>query len=480
MGLLTVINVLNYTDRNVVFALFEPLKRDLILTDQELGWLGSAYVIVLSLAALPLGVIGDLRSRRAVIAVGVSLWSVFTSLGGAVRSFWQLFLCRAAVGVGEAGYAPAAQAIIASFYRGPRRAFAIAIYSLGMAFGGVLGIWLGGELAERYGWRATFVLMGVPGLVLAVLASRLREPERRSPPGFRATVRRWMGHPVAPGSPFLWATALGGIGAGTIAVFQAAESHYAVALLGALAAVLSAWVVWRVINVATHHAGEARGVAATAAGEFTHAAAIVSRTPTLVWMFVGGALVTFAVNGLIAWSPSFMHRVHGMSVADVGRTFGGLALASSVLGALTGGRLGDRLMLRFGGGRVVAAGAGFVLGGPVCAGLLLVHNLVFFAPLLIATFFFYTWYTGPISAVIFDVVPAAVRSSVLGGYILFSHIAGDALAPPLVGYLSDHVGLRSAMLILPAAGVLGGMVILGALRTVSRDMERARAVAPES
>ncbi|MGH7536520.1 MAG: spinster family MFS transporter, partial [Gemmatimonadales bacterium] len=81
----------------------------------------------------------------------------------------------------------------------------------------------------------------------------------------------------------------------------------------------------------------------------------------------------------------------------------------------------------------------------------------------------------PLVTVLIDVVPAAVRSSVLGAFVLFSHLAGDALAPPLVGYLSDQVGLRSAMLVLPGAGVVGGLVILVALRTVGRDMERVRA-----
>src|SRR2546427_803158 len=136
LGLLTLINLLNYTDRNVIFALFEHVKRELALSDQQLGWLGSAYVVVLSLAALPLGVIGDLRSRRAVIAFGVGLWSAFTALGAAVHRFWQLLVCRSLVGVGEAGYGPAAQALIAEFYQGRRRAFAIGVYSVGMAFGG--------------------------------------------------------------------------------------------------------------------------------------------------------------------------------------------------------------------------------------------------------------------------------------------------------------------------------------------------------
>src|SRR2546427_11425443 len=97
------------------------------LSDQQLGWLGSAYVIVLSLAALPLGVIGDLRSRRAVIAFGVGLWSAFTALGATVSRFWQLLVCRSLVGVGEAGYGPAAQAWLAGCLRGQRRPVAVGL-----------------------------------------------------------------------------------------------------------------------------------------------------------------------------------------------------------------------------------------------------------------------------------------------------------------------------------------------------------------
>src|SRR2546422_10804192 len=94
------------------------------------------------------------------------------------------------VGVGEAGYGPAAQALIAEFFKGRQRAFAIGIYSVGMTFGGVLGIWLGGVLAEYFhSWRPVFVAVGIPGFLLALLASRLREPQRHAPPSIRATVR---------------------------------------------------------------------------------------------------------------------------------------------------------------------------------------------------------------------------------------------------------------------------------------------------
>ncbi len=435
---------------------------------------------MLSLAALPLGVIGDLRSRRSVITWGVAVWSAATVAGGFVRHFWQLFACRALVGFGEAGYGPASQAIIAQYYKGRRRAFAIGVYSVGMAFGGVLGIWLGGVIAERYGWRWAFIWMGVPGLLLALLASRLRELDRRPPPPIVDTLRRWWRHGMHGVTHYVTPLAIGaGIGAllaGLLALFEGIPSQVGTALFGVGVSVGIAWTVWRLVPLAIRRTSEAGAIAVGALDDFQDAAALVLRTPTLIWVFLGGAMVTFAGNGLIAWAAAFMQRVHGLSVARVGAEFGLWALGGGVLGALAGGRLADRIQQRWHGGRVLVSGAGFVLGAPVCAALLLVEDLHWFAPLIMATYFLYTWYNGPLAAVILDVVPPAVQASVLGAFVLFSHLAGDALAPPLIGYLSDSTGdLRTAMLLLPAVGLLGGLVILIGLRTVSRDMERVPA-----
>ena len=480
LGLLTLINLLNYLDRNVVYAVFEPIKQDLHVSDAQLGWLGSAYIIVLSLAALPLGVIGDLRSRRSVITWGVAVWSAATAAGGFVRQFWQLFACRALVGFGEAGYGPASQAIIAQYYKGRRRAFAIGIYSVGMALGGVLGIWFGGVIAERYGWRWAFIWMGVPGLVLALLASRLRELDRRPPRPLLQTLQGWwqegLRGVVRYIGPLALCAGIGALLAGILALIEGVPSQVNTAVFGVAVSIGVAWTVWRLVPAAMRRTSEAGEVAAGALEDFQDAAALVLRTPTLVWVFLGGAMVTFSVNGLIAWAAAFMQRVHGFSVARVGAEFGLWGLAGGVTGALFGGRLADRLQQRWRGGRVLASGAGFVIGGPVCAALLLVDDLRWFAPLVMATYFLYTWYNGPLIAVILDVVPSAVQASVLGAFVLFSHLAGDALAPPLIGYLSDRTGsLRGAMLLLPAVGVLGGVIILVALTTVSRDMERVKA-----
>lgn len=479
LGLLTLINLLNYLDRNVVFAVFEPLKHELHVSDQQLGWLGSAYIIVLSLCSIPFGMLSDLKSRRSVIAWSLGLWSIFTAAGGFVRGFGQLVTSRALVGVGEAGYAPASQAIIADYYKGRARAFAIGIYSVGTAVGGILGIWLGGVLAVRYGWRWAFILMGIPGLLLTLLAARIREVDQRPPAPIRKLIAKWYRTGVRPAvryaMPTVGLAVTGAAAASVLDLTFGFSFDVSMAVFGGFVAVGLMWTVARLVPVAVRRTAGAGGVAASAVEEFLEAAAVVLRTPTLIWVFVGGAMVTFAVNGLIAWAATFMARVHNMSVPDFSARFGVWALAGGISGVLIGGKIGDWLQLRWPGGRVVASGAGFILGGPLVAWLVFSGSLRGFAPLLFGIYFFYTWYNGPLAAVIFDVVPAAVRASVTGAFVLFSHLAGDALAPPLVGYLSDKTrSIQTAMMILPVAGVVGGFVILVALRTVGHDMRRVK------
>jgi sugar phosphate permease len=348
-----------------------------------------------------------------------------------------------------------------------------------MALGGVMGIWLGGVIADRYGWRWAFIAMGLPGLLLALLASRLRELDRRPPPPVLETLRSWGRSGIRGASRYfrplaVW-SAVGVVLAGALALFRDLPSPLDTAVFAVCVSIGAAWTVWRLVPLAVQRTTEAGAVAASALDDFQEAATLVLRTPTLIWVFLGGAMVTFAANGLVAWTAAFMQRTHGFSVSRVGAEFGVWGLAGGVAGALFGGRMADRLQQRWRGGRVLASGAGFVLGGPVCVALLLVDDLRWFAPLVMATYFLYTWYNGPLAAVILDVVPPAVQASVLGAFVLFSHLAGDALAPPLIGYLSDRTGsLRTAMLLLPAVGVLGGVVMLIALRTVGRDMERVR------
>jgi MFS transporter, Spinster family, sphingosine-1-phosphate transporter len=200
---------------------------------------------------------------------------------------------------------------------------------------------------------------------------------------------------------------------------------------------------------------------------------LVLRTPTLLYVFLGGALISFGINGLIGWAPTFMSRELDLSVAQAATLLGTWGLVAGIGGALAGGAVADWLRRYTETGRVLTIALGLLIGGPLAVWLLTLRDLSLFVPVFVAALFFLSWFNGPITAVIFDVVPAKISATVAGAYLMFIHLVGDTVAFPLVGALSDHFGLDRAVLLLPAVAIVGGLVILGATRTVGRDMARA-------
>jgi predicted MFS family arabinose efflux permease len=476
-------NLLNYLDRSVIFALFEPIKHDLHVTDTQLGWLGSVFAIVFALGSLVAGVLSDLLPRRLVIAFGVAAWSGFTALGGAARSYLHLFTSRAMVGVTQSTYLPAAQALLADYFPQKGRAQAMGIFWSGLVLGGVLAVWLGGVLASAFGWRSALLLVGLPGVLFAGLLARLRDPWGRMrvakprPPRrkFELSVR----NAVRAVAPLLWSVLVATLVGAVLALFEGVPAAVDTAAFLGITGVGLVWTVWKWVRVVLRRVSELpTGAPADIVDEMLDAAALVLRTPTLVWMFLGGALTSASMNSLVAWSLSFVQRELGLDLAHAGRQIGLVGLAGGVLGSWVGGRLGDALMERWPSGRVIASASGFVVGAPLCVALLLTHDLALFSALFFAVVFLFTWYNGPIAAVLFDVVPRGVAATVMGAYVFFIHIAGDAVALPVVGFLSDRYGLRAAMLTLPAIGLLGALILLVSVRTVGRDMARVRQAAP--
>lgn len=183
LTILTAINFLNYIDRYVLAAVFEPLKRDLHLSDAQLGWTLSAFMITYAVTAPVFGRLGDLFTRARLIAAGVTLWSFATAAAGLASSFWRLFIPRALVGIGEASYATLAPAIIVDAYDEAHRGRALAVFYAAIPVGSALGFVLGGELSTHFGWRAAFLAVGLPGLAFACLALTLREPPRNAGAG---------------------------------------------------------------------------------------------------------------------------------------------------------------------------------------------------------------------------------------------------------------------------------------------------------
>jgi len=419
-----------------------------------------------------------------VIAGGLALWSTFTAAGGAVASYAQLFASRAMVGIGQSSYLPASQALLADYFPSKGRAQAMGIFWMGLALGGVAAVYLGGVLGSAIGWRLTLVAVGLPGLIFALLLGRLHDPAARpAPPRARhpdARYRFTARAAVRAALPLAVSLLLAAAAFGFLALFEAVPPNADTLTFGVIAGIGAMWSVFLWVRLVLRHQHLLQfqlGRPADLVDEMVDAAALVLRTPTLIWLFLGGALTTAAMNALVAWSTSFLQRELGMSLVEAGRQIGPVGLVAGILGSWSGGRLGDRLMERPTGGRVLASAMGFLIGAPFCFWMLLVDSRTLFAALFFVVVFFYTWYNGPVAAVIFDVIPRGIAATVMGAYVFFIHLAGDAIALPVVGALSDRFGLRPALLSLPMVGLLGGVVLLFALFTVGRDMARVRPAA---
>jgi len=175
---LLVINILNYTARSTLPAVQTHVKSEFHLTDIQLGLLNSSFLLIYGLATLPLGVWADKGTRKNIIAICVTIWSIFTALGGFTLNFIQIFTTQAFLGIGEAGYAPASLSLIGDYFPTEMRGRMLSIWSTGNLFGTAIGLALGGLIADKLGWRWAFYIVGIPGLITAFLIWRVVEPKR--------------------------------------------------------------------------------------------------------------------------------------------------------------------------------------------------------------------------------------------------------------------------------------------------------------
>src|SRR5437764_9308633 len=167
---LLAVNTMNFFDRQVLPAVQEKIRKDWKLSDTELGWLGTAFILLDAVVGLPLGRLADRWNRRRLLAAGVALWSVTTFAAGFAWGFWSLFVLRLCVGIGEATCAPTASSLIGDLVPAKRRARAMAVFMLGLPLGLALSFFVSGAVAQHHGWQTAFYVAGVPGLVLAVAA----------------------------------------------------------------------------------------------------------------------------------------------------------------------------------------------------------------------------------------------------------------------------------------------------------------------
>lgn len=212
--LLGIVYMMNFVDRTIVSVAGEAIRKELDLTDLQLGLLGGlAFSLFYAALGIPLARLAERRNRVTIIAVVTGIWSLFTALSGAVTGFTQLLICRMGVGVGEAGFTPALVSMISDRFPERARARAFSAITFWVPVGGAVSATIGGWVVQNHGWRMAFFVLGIPGLILALLVRfTLSEPLRRdagnaaATPSFGAVLRR-----VSKSPAFLYLTAGSGL-----------------------------------------------------------------------------------------------------------------------------------------------------------------------------------------------------------------------------------------------------------------------------
>jgi MFS family permease len=204
LGLLLTVYVFNFIDRSILAILIEPIKHDLKVSDSALGFLGGlAFALFYTALGVPIARLADKRVRRNILVVCISIWSGMTALCGFAQNYVQLLLTRIGVAVGEAGGSPPSHSMISDIFPLQSRATALGIYALGIPVGSMIGTLAGGWINDAFDWRTAFRIVGVPGLLLAVIVRlTLREPPRGAADGLVAATAQ--APPVADVIRGLW------------------------------------------------------------------------------------------------------------------------------------------------------------------------------------------------------------------------------------------------------------------------------------
>jgi MFS family permease len=495
LGVLFLVYVLNFIDRNILSILAQDIKATLKVSDAELGFLyGTAFAIFYTLFGIPLGCLADRWYRGRLIALGLSVWSFMTALSGLASSYAELAIARVGVGIGEASATPAAYSLLADHFPARRRAIAIAIYSAGLFVGAGLSLPLGGWIEHAWsqaypqgsapfgltGWQAAFLGVGLPGLLLALWVLSLREPLRgrsegqslpaRTPGAFRDFARELAA--ILP--PFtLWSVARirGGLKVNLL-------------LLGIITACTVALV--RLTGDIAQWSGFGVGVYAIASW-FQRLAA--RDRPTFVLLLGSNASVLsllgfggigFIVYSLTFWMPPYTMRTFGIAPHVVGLALGVPSGFAAALGCIAGGFLSDAWKRRDPRGRLFVCAAAMLAVAPLTVIMVntrdphLIYVLFSVQSVLVYT------YLGSGAAAIQDCVLPRMRGVAGAVYLVSLSLIGLALGPYTTGKVaaltgSLRLGMLSMLAVIPPTLLLLWLAARGIGATEASRFERARA-----
>lgn len=469
LTLFAVVYVFNFIDRQIVSILAESIKADLKLDDGQIGFLyGTAFAVFYALFGIPLGRLADSWYRGRLMAIGLALWSSMTALSGFAQSYGMLAAARVGVGIGEASASPAAYSMIADYFPKERRATALSIYSSGLYIGGGIALPLGGFVLSAWArnfpdaasaplglapWQAAFLVVGLPGILLALWIWTLREPLRGAIDGHPSDIVRpnaWreFGRELAAILPPL--TLL------TTSRIPGAFPHNLVALaicaagaflLGTLTGDWPQWIAWWLGAYAVFSWTQSL----RARDPATHK--LIWGTPTTVTLAVAFGSISFVTYAVAFWIPPYVLRTFYVGPTDPalilsGRTaaeevstlFGWSAAAASALGVITGGIVSDLLRRRHAAGRLYVNMAAIILPIPAILFLFTTDSLANFYAVTPYVSFCSALWVGAAVATLQDLVLPRMRATAGATYILGTSLVGLALGPYFAGKVAALTG----------------------------------------
>lgn len=378
------ISFLNYLDRNVFTGAANVVAHELGFGIDGIGYIASAFLIVYTLSTVPLGIWADRAKRKNVVAICVAIWSLATAITALATGFVTLFLSRMVLGIGEAGYFPAGTALMSDYFSRTKRSRIMSWWSVGQLVGILVGFVIGGMVAGLFvgSWRLAFIFTGIPGLLLAFLAWRLREPRRNE-----ADEEEIALYPYTLGE-----------------VAEIEEPPHTIHLSS---------------NVLSQFG-------------------TLLRIKTLVVLIVMQIFAFFVLGVNVVFLPTFLQQkdTFGLKSGTAGLFSGAVIVLAGLAGTVAGGYMADWLNRRHQGARVLVCGIGFLLSAPSFALAVTSHSFWLFSIFFILTTILLTIYTGPSTAATQDVVPSVLRASAVAISLLIAHLLGDAFAPTLVGVLA--------------------------------------------
>ncbi|GCF07559.1 spinster family MFS transporter [Dictyobacter arantiisoli] len=432
------ISFLNYLDRNIFTGASNAIAKDLHLSLDQIGYIASAFLIIYTLATIPLGLWADRAPRKNIVALCVTIWSIATTFTAFAGGFLFLFCSRMVLGIGEAGYFPAGTALMSDYFHRARRARIMSIWGVAQYMGIFVGFVLGGILGGMGLWREAFLFASIPGLFVAFLTWRIREPRRN----------------------------------------QADEEED---LLHGIEA--SAVITPPPAAIESGKWEQIRGVL-TQFRQLLH-------IKTIVILMIIQIFAFFVLSVNVTYLPLYLQQVDTFHLSQqfTGIYSGGVIVIAGLVGNVSGGYAADLLQRRYAGARILICGICFLVSAPVFTVAIFTRNFPLFSIFFFLTVALLAVYNGPSTAATQDVVPSWLRSLAVAFTLFIGHLLGDAFAPALIGVLATNLdpthgqhfaqnlagqdlSLAIAVTCVPALLLAGVAGIVGA-RWMKKDVETA-------